>query len=288
MNLKEFTEFCRQERAVGPDPQIDTILTLAEWGHSPQDTLWLIGCYGAHHCVPSAFAVWGEWRVDDPRIQTQLFWDWLEAHWEALPVRPEMRSHRMLEKRARCLQDFNIWAREGHALDYQSYEEAWTHSIEFVKYYNRYMAIKVLEMVSRSVNPKTTLTDLRARNAWSPRKALAAIWEVDHNPYSDDPADIAWAEDAANYLIAQLRTDGVEVNHFQLQVLLCEYREATEGTYYPGASLDEELGYINIASEHFDPSAIYDARNELFPHEHLGEKHGWNDVRKEKYEVFKA
>ena len=74
---------------------------------------------------------------------------------------------------------------------------------------------------------------------------------------------------------------------FQLQVLLCEYREALNSGYYPGASLDEELMYMAKASS-FDLNPILESRRALFSHEYLGEISGWSGIRKEKFQPFKG
>ena len=284
-----FISFCKEELSTGgPDPQI-TLLT--EIGNSqkasPVDRVWLAGCYGAHHCIPSAYAVWDSFEAKEATIENLT--PWLRDHWNSLPVRPEMRSHRMIEKRARCLSDFATYAIEESWKDATDYEYIWTDSISKIKYYNRYMAIKYLEFLRRMVSPQLSLNDLRAKNAWSPRRALALLWpsvEDLENEYDTRPEIIDQVESYFCKTKLILSKANVEVTSFQLQVMLCEFREALVGTYYPGASLDEELSYMKIASDDFELSPILEARSRIFDHQYLGELNGWDDVRKEKYQAF--
>ncbi len=294
---EQFISFCRQELATGgPDPQIALIAELSK--NSPDvDRAWLAGCYGAHHCVPSAYVVWTAFPEPEDVKQYELE-DFLSQHWDALPVRPEMRSHRMVEKRAKCLFDFAQFAASHHGRGNGvlwhsglNYEEVWSSSIANVKYYNRYMAIKFLEMLRRMVAPGLALNSLRAKNAWSPRRTLYMLWPHPDLENEHDPRD--WVLDAVESAFTltrhELRRAGVYVTGFQLQVMLCEFREALNGTYYCGASHDEELDFIiamEKAEENYDLSPIYAARAQLFPHSALGELNGWHGVRQEMFKEF--
>src|SRR5436190_19374539 len=60
---KSFARFCSKELATGgPDPQIATLAELAK-DHGTKSRVWLIGCYGAHHCVPSAYLIGSQWTA---------------------------------------------------------------------------------------------------------------------------------------------------------------------------------------------------------------------------------
>lgn len=290
-----FSGFVTEELAVGgPDPQFKLITHLSR-NHDPVERVWLIGCYGAHHCVPSAYAVWSNFRVntlvDFPHEQERLY-TWLDQHWDNLPVRPEMRNHRMIEKRWTCLMDF---ARYAHSERWKTgtYQEVWDDSVAQVKYYGRYMAIKVLEMLRMSVRPDLVLSDLRAKNAWSPRIALGLLFPDEADIIADRNAnswsEVLLAEEIANEAIEELDACyGIRLSHFQLQVLLCEFRELLVGGFYPGAGHDEEMEYIKIAERSFDMSAVWEARSEIFPHKYLGEKNDWFGLRKEKFVEWKT
>jgi len=289
-----FTEFCRAETATGgPDPQV------ALMAHLPRETdpveqVWLAGCYGAHHCVPSAWLTWNEFRpkeiLDDPKELES----WLEESWHALPVRPEMKSHRMLHKRSECLQDFARYALDGRwAIPNTAYDLMWHDSQNSVKYYGRYMAIKYLEILRRTVAPWLVMTDMRARGAWSPRRTLYMLFpEEEILGQRENRSDKAeqTVERCATEAIQILGTAGIHVNYFQVQVMLCEYRELLCGGYYAGASHDEELGYISQSRMKFSEhqlAGIFQARKELFPEWCLGELNGWDDIRQDCWRAWK-
>lgn len=292
-NWQLFAEFCAAELAAGgPDPQMAMMEYLSR-GQEPIERVWMAGCYGAHHCVASAYAVWKDWRpmavIQDQLIGLEA---WLEDHWDCLPVRPEMRSHRMVEKRASCLGDFAQYSVDSSWSRCVSYDSEWKHSIGNVSYYNRYMAIKFLEMLRMKVNPALVIPDMRAKGAWSPRIALGMLFPEANDILADKskngPEHVALTERYAALARERLAERNVHVSFFQIQVLMCEFREALVGGYYPGASLDEEMELIEIAEGDFDMSAVWEARKALFPHHLLGELNGWHGIRKDMYKQFKG
>jgi hypothetical protein len=292
-----FTEFVRRELAAGgPDPQIATLQEICR-SRPLDERMWLIGCYGAHHCVPSAVMVWSHWSCARAQKRPEAFTRWLERYWRALPVRPEMRSHRMLEKRAACLLDFAHLASQWDPHGFETYEDAWSGSQADVRYYGRYMAIKVIEMMRRFAGAKhLVLQDMRAKGGWSPRRCLAYLWDKQGDPVlmergDESPAALRVVEEFFAATRQRLHGDGVRVSCFQLQVLLCEFREAMDGSYYSGASLDEELMYIEQACTQFPRQSmrsIFRARRVLFNRKMLGEIRGWTGPRKSMYQPFKV
>jgi hypothetical protein len=288
-----FARFCSAELATGgPDPQL-TVLEHIGRPHSHIERVWLAGCYGAHHCLPSAVAVWERFRPGEVCDGSANLLGFLEKWWDHLPVRPEMRSHRMVEKRHACLVGFALYAIQEHWVPENNlkYNDLWRDSIDKIPFYNRYMAIKYLEMLRKMVNPTIEIPDMRAKGGWSPRKTLALLHPDKAHILGDkernSKEDVALTEEVAMNTRMMLMGLGVTVSMFQLQVLLCEYKEALAGGYYPGASLDEELGYIRRSSIFAPHKRIFEARRESFPHEHLGELGGWDDIRKEKYLEWK-
>lgn len=288
-----FTEFVRQEVATGgPDPQIPLLVELARGFITDRSKVWLAGCYGAHHCVPSAYMVWRHWSFEDVIEKPESFRNWLDEHWEFLPVRPEMRSHRMLDKRHRCLEDFAIYASTWDRSQMRSYDEVWADSQANVKYFGRYMAIKFLEILRRMDLTDFEMPDLRAKDAWSPRRTLAMLYpevEVLGIREAQSVEDLHRVDLAALAARTELQARGIGVNLFQLQVLLCEYREALNAGYYPGASHDEELDYIAFVAKRWPEHMhiITDARSRVFPKAFLGEAMGWDGIRRDQYVQFK-
>ena len=217
----------------------------------------------------------------------------LDGHWYSLPVRPEMKSHRMLWKRAQCLHDFAVYAKS-EVWKTGDYMTLWDDSQSKVKFFGRYMGIKFLEILRRTVRPDLEMPDLRAKGAWSPRRTLAMLFpDSEILPQKDDWS--AHAVETMNIFAEKaqdlLQSGGVNVTLFQLQVMLCEYREALNSGYYPGASLDEEMEYIDKAEEGFEKDEflnIWKARADNFPHEYLGEFGGWNGLRPHMYQPFQG
>ena len=288
----QFPEFVRAELAAGgPDPQIALIQELSK-DSSDQEKVWMAGCYCTCHCVPTAYVTWTAFRPE------QAFFDsaggevekWMRENWKWLPVRPEMRSHRMPEKRAKCLKDFAQYALEWTPeRTNKPFETVWADAEKSVKYFGRYMNIKFMEILRRMVAPGIEMPDMRAKGSWSPRMALSMLYpgnEILATRGLETKIALQIVDHEAQEALNTLKIDhGIELNLFQLQVLLCEYKEFLHGGYVVGGSHGEELEYIKIVGERF-PDLMYDvlrAREKLFPAKYLGEISGWNyrdDIRK--------
>ncbi len=287
-----WTEFVKAETAAGgPDCQLHLLLELAPEANDIE-RVWLAGAYGAHHCVPSAYAVWREFRPIEVAKDPGRLFTWLQDNWAALPVRPEMRSHRMVAKRHQCLHDFAVYAL-GESWRTGSYEYTWEDSIDSVKYMARYMGIKYLELLRRICRPDMILSDMRAKNAWSPRIGLGLLWpevaEVIADKDNNTKEAIALAENYATKTIQRLAENGVTNSYFQLQVELCNYREALVGGFAPGIGHAEEMDYIKIAETKFDMQHVWDTRKRIFKPEYLGELNGWFGLasQKDKFREWK-
>lgn len=294
-----FTEFCGLEKkSGGPDPQVAIITELLKNVPEFSEKLWLIGCYAATHCIPTAYRIWTTFRPrhvysyqgneDFRDFINDYFRSWLKDNWKYLPVRPERKSVYVLENRVKCLTDFAEYSITRAALDFESvsYEEIWEDSISHIRYYNRYMAIKYIEMVRRAIAPHLTMPDIRPKGAWSPRMMLGVLFPEYYDVMTSNKEtpeifelsnQLAWR---AIKLVKDRRN--VDVDLFEIQVLLCEYREAVNGGFYAGGTHDEEMRYIRKATindMHSEFKSIWEVRSQLFDHRLLGELNSWNDIR---------
>ena len=85
------------------------------------------------------------------------------------------------------------------------------------------------------------------------------------------------------------------VSYYEMEALLCNFRQAVSGTFYPGRTIDSELEYHNIVQDHWgdDPYLgtfnMYDARYAALPWETLAEMSGgaWNGVRKDLFPLMR-
>lgn len=285
-----FRKFIRAEKAVGgPDCQFTLMLEHAR-RHEPErmqdkyDVMWLIGCYGGHHCAMPAFEVWRNFTAQDVIQHPKELKKWLKEHWKALPVRREMRSHRMLEKRHQCLVDFAYYA-HSNRWNRGDFDYTWTDTQKQIKYYGRYMSIKVLELMHRTIRPDMPSYDIRAAHAWSPRAALAllyphhAVWMADRK--RNDPQTVNRVEKYASEVYEHLHAHDINVSYFELQGLLCNYKEMLYGRFYPGAGHDEDIEYMREYARKFDDRPWWKTRRTVFDRRYLGEINGWDGLRPE-------
>jgi hypothetical protein len=287
--IDEFITFAKREIACGgPEPEIEPIVYLTR-NQTEVEKVWAAGVYCSHHCVPSAMVVWKQWRPEQLVGESNDYSrgcleEWLAEHWDALPVRNEMRSHRMIEKRARCLADFAQYA-VGETWRVGDYDEVWDDSIGSVKYFGRYVAIKYMEFLRRMVRPELILTDVRiASGAWSVREGLAKLFPSHEailaNRSDNSHKAIDLAEACANELIIECVKRDLILSHFDTQVLLCEFKQWQRGTFYPGASHDEEMEFAKRVEADFSIPEFWEIRRTIFPTTVLGEIGGWHGQRK--------
>lgn len=291
-----FAKFCEYEKlSGGPDPQINMIIEMSRDAESSQERLWRALCYIAVYNVPFGEVMWRAIPWSDANLETITPWVMLVFEQKRIVTRTERRCVRradwMIEYLGGALalvaEMPNLAAAARLApTPEDAYELMW----EQVKRYpriGRYVAIKLLELLRRDGTLAIATPDIRPKDAWSPRKSLATLFPERGLANKDNSREALNAANAAcREVVSRLSGDfNVNVDMFELQVLLCEYRESWEGRrQYPGRSVDSELGYVAKAEKlwpELGRSDIWRARLELFPQEHLGEIGGWDGPRKD-------
>lgn len=288
-----FPEFIRHELSVGgPDPHMKIVKWIcdhSDW--SPLEKAWFVGCYVGPYNVPAAEVIF--YRFDDP---TDLYdiEEWLKLWWSKLPVRRERRPVRAPHKMAKHLRSYCAWLNNG-ALESlenaRSFEESF--SIVSQVYGNgRYATMKLYQALSMVVGvPKFPFVDIVPKGAWSPRLTLSWLYpeEAEALNGSDAARNLEIANVKARTTKEWLRYEqGIYLDWFNLEVMLCDYKQAYDGKQYPGRAHDSELEHGIKVSEGFSTPSLklWQAREELFPYETLGELSGWTSRRKELGEVM--
>lgn len=287
-----FYEFSKYEIAVGgPDPH------MALTGHlvreeSPLERAWRIGCYLACYNVPTGIALWTAFPFERARSEPESLEPWIAEHWTGLQFRRERRAVRSSRKLAMHLASYAQWLVGLAGRDWGgNYEAAWRDA-DRIYGVGRYIKLKLLEALHRYCDIGVQLGDLRAQGGWSPREALCLLWPQHAAALrgGDGPEAVGVAEMCAAWTRETLAEKyGLEVDHYVLQVLLCDYKQSVVGRrQYPGRSQDSELVYWTAAMNYWQDrdratdeglERMLTARAELFPHECLGELVGWWTVR---------
>lgn len=298
---KFFAEFCSLERrAGGPDPHLTLSVEMSR-RESLEERFWRAGCYIAVYNAPFGEAIWRDWsweRVNNKRAEAALR-AWLDDNFKKLITRRERRCVRRPEWMHEYLLSYYEFAARLPELLHvhrdkspvELYEVLWEEA-NSVKRLGRYVALKLLEFLRVGCGVAAELPDLRAKGGWSPRQQLGYLFPnhavvASRDDDSDETCALAdrLAEEAQRRLAGDF---GVEVDKFQLQVLLCDFKQSWKGRrQYPGRSIDSELEYARKAHELWGlPSDIWRARRHLFPAEQLGEVQGWEGPRADCAEVL--
>lgn len=288
-----YAEFATYERwAGGPDPHIALV---GELGKDLRilERVWRGGCYAAVYNAAFAEMIWRDWPLESvflPKKPPRLD-KWLVSNFPKIITRRERRTVRRPEYMLEFLTGYRQlvlkWPtlmRQCTGTPEENFEIVWAAALE-VPRLGRYIAIKLLEYFRRYCDAPIRHPDIRAKGGYFPREMLSHLWP-EHAvvaEHDDSPAILELAERLARDTQSRMRDVGVDLNMFEVQVLLCDYKQSWKGRrQYPGRSIDSEMVYALKAEELWGvKSRIWPTRLELFPKETLGEVGGWPGVREE-------
>ena len=289
---RAFREFVRYELLCGgPDPHMKLAQSIA--GQLSADLMqraWFIGCYIGPYNVPTGEAIFADWSHPVRALHEPWdFEDWIRSNWSNLVLRRERRPVRSPRKFAEHMLDYADWLTRPGGFEALARAESFEESIEIVRqvrYNGRYATMKLYETLRRTCGlPKYEFTDIRPAGGWSPRLALSWL-------YPDDAVELNGNDSAFNLTMAQwdaellryeLKMGGIDLDWFNLEVMLCDYKQAYDGRQYPGRAHDSELGHLRKVQAAF-PNTVFrtlNTRSLLFPSWALGEVQGWEGRRDE-------
>jgi hypothetical protein len=288
-HLKGFTEFCRWEKATGGSDPHMRVAELVAKERYPDDRMgqaWFVGLYTACYNVPAAEIMTTlRHYPQDVLEDVSGFEEEISEVWPFLPMRRERKAAGFGRQKladyivgyARFLDEFGL----SYLDDTDNFDECYSLLQDSIKYNARYFTMKLYEVMHRTINnPKYPMTDIRPKKGQYARRTLTFI-NPQHDPYSDKPEALAEAHSLSLGLMDVLWEEGVELDWFTFEVMLCNYRQAADGRQYPGRALDSELGHYIQASAYPIKFHMMEKRLEVSPPECLGEIQGWGGRRKE-------
>ena len=294
-HLEKFTDFARKVRDIsGATPHLRMV------GHSVMPTdddfegvAWRGGLYAATYNYPVAEVIWQHWSLAEVLRNAEMFYQWIEQHWAGLPLRKERKAVNSPRRLADCIFSYAQWVNSGrlnemYRASYRStepYQAAWDVFQE-VKYMGRYISIRYLEYMRRYASLPARMPDARCKGGDHPREGLFLLYpDMPHLISGDTVEAVAASELTFIDALAAVKKRGLELDHYSLQSLICEYKQAWHGHQYPVQALDSELGYYHKVFSHFGEeyrkaSQFFQIRKALFPEKALGEVQGWIGKRK--------
>jgi hypothetical protein len=314
-HMSKIVEFTRIKLELGePSPHLSIVGYLSR-DRPIEDRLWLLGTYAATYCLPTAQVIWELWPWDKVKNDTRGLGRWLADNWSGIVTRQERRCVRTVAKMHTCLTSYVDWVKDGYERLVETvvrqpslagtaayYDIVW-ESVSSIKYFGRYINIRLVEGLRRYAGIPANLYDIRSIGGWSPKKALCYLYPNDSDRLLvDDKEGNALTDQLARQLLDEMRRRipsamvGVrrrpEVNEYIMAAMLCEYKGAFEKRHqYPGWTIDQEpLLYdkvIDYWGNVMDLAPLWRARSALFPLKVLGEKRGWNGTRWEAAKVLR-
>lgn len=280
-----FAEFCRNERlGGGPDPHMKLAVWMAQQPGWTWDPAWWYGCYIGPYVVATGELIHSRWRTAHHVLADQAgFRAWIAEHYPNFEIRRERRAIYGVRRFADHMIGYAQWAAAGIP-KFENFEQAWEH-VNRVPGNGRYGSTKLYEVLHRGGLLEFPFPDIRPHGGESPRIALAWLRpeEAEALMGGNSPRTIARVNEIAREEKDRLRDEGgVDLDWFEFEVLLCEYKQAYDGHQYPGRAHDSELGRGTKVQNRYPQMkfAMWEGRLSLFPHECLGEVGGrWGGRR---------
>lgn len=297
-HFAKFVEFTKFKQQVGePSPHLAIVGHMMK-GRSLDERLWMLGCYAATYCLPTAQVFWTLIPVDKVRqMGPGRLEDWLTQNWKGVVTRTERRCVRSPKNMRECLWSYAEWmSNEQPSLIWfgkqkaftkysrEDYDDTW-ESVEQVKFFGRYIAIRFIEGLRRYFNVPAMLYDIRSIGGWSPKRALCYLYPQHTTALlRDDKEGNILTDRLASELLDRVKVQLPAINEYVLAAMLCEYKAAFENyKQYPGWTIDQEPLLYDKALAYWkndiDTTLLWKARKALFPPEVLGELNGWNGTR---------
>lgn len=295
-HLKMFTEFtqCKQE-VNEPSPH------LAMVGHMSKaedilERVWRIGCYAIPYSLPVGMMTWQTFTAEQAIRNPKKVAAWVENNWQGIlkGTRRERRCVRTSKKYNECILSYIRWMdedfpalQEVNPKDYapEDYYDLVWDSVQRVKFFGRYIGIRVVEGLRRFANIPAQLHDIRSMGAWSPRKCLVYLYPQDSEILlNENTANNRKTENIAWELYKKVLKKFPNASQYVHAAMLCEYRDAFEDRrQYVGWTIDQEPLLFQKSAEYFgkslDSDLFWGTRAEIFPFDALGEYNGWEGTR---------
>jgi hypothetical protein len=294
-HFSRFVEFTQYKGEIGePSPHLAIVGHLIRKMNT-EDKLWMLGCYAATYCLPSAQVIWSLYPLSEIREKgPKPLEAWLTKNWKGIITRTERRCVRTPKKMTECLVSFTSWVDNefpalykqlsGGGESVENYDTAW-ESVEKIKFFGRYINIRFIEGLRRYCGVPALLYDIRSVGGWSPKRALCYLYPKETTMLlKDDKASNDLTNELAIDLMYRVQADLPKVDEYILAAMLCEYKACFENyKQYPGWTIDQEpLLYDKVFDywgDDVDRKMLWRARKALFPPEVLGEISGWNGTR---------
>lgn len=292
----KFSDFTAKKQGVSePSPHLAMVGHLAK-GCTQLEKAWRIGCYAIPYSLPVGQMMWSEFPVDKALRSPKKVTDWVERNWQGIlkGTRRERRCVRSVKKYNECVSSYIAFLQEGFPFlqqvrpdDYEPrdyYEIVW-NQVQTVKFFGRYIGIRVVEGLRRFCDMPAELPDIRSMGAWSPRKCLVYMYpDKQEVLLTENAKSNRETEDIAFKLSQEVRRKVPSASQYVIAAMLCEYRDAFEDRrQYVGWTIDQEPELFRKSAQYFgnslDGNLFWKTRKAIFPHETLGELNGWEGTR---------
>lgn len=295
-HFEKFVEFTAEKQRVSePSPHLSMVGKMSE-GLPVIEKVWRIGCYAIPYSLPVGQAMWQRFTAEEAMYYPETVTAWIEKNWQGIlkGTRRERRCVRTSRKYNICTMDYINFMKEDfpklqeidpETLSNQEYYEKIWKKVQNVKYFGRYIGIRVVEGLRRYCGMPAELPDIRSMGAWSPRKCLVYLYPEQHEILLNESAENnKITEEIAWELSNKVKQVLPKTTHYIVAAMLCEYRDAFEDRrQYPGWTIDQEPLLHKKSKEFFgdrlDSNEFWKTRETIFPRETLGEHNGWEGTR---------
>lgn len=284
-HAERYVEFSRLELLTsGPGPHRKVAERLAR--ESP-DPAWAIGLYGMAYTTAGMEVLLRYF----PDRGVFIGPDEVSVVAPLVPHRDERVVNGWGPKRLyEMLKRYQGWLLTGgleQAQQADSFDEAFKLVGGQLQHFGRFFGIKLYEALERTVG-LPHFDDIRPHNGHWARKSLQLVWPH-HDPYDNSKRGRDEAHGLANTLRFLAEDNGVHLEWFEVESMLCNYRQGCNGKKYPGGDVDGDLGFINQGRAK-NPDLEFRSlqhREQVVPGWARGEVQGWTGIRSLLYPVMR-
>jgi len=267
------------------DPVYPWLRRLAdEWDLDAEQRAWLVFCHVVWYHSGSTLVGF------ETASDVELLPDSVEGLWSSgllgLPTETERRSHRpkpplikhLLSLRSTFLEAGGAWKWSNAAMgESEDPKERWlvlNDSLTKIVGNGRWAAYKTAEMLWKVCDLPVEAANAGHTYSSGPRKCLEMLHP--DLPSGNQPEVIEHLD-----FLTEMWADQIgETDIARVETTLCDFRSMAHGRYYTGHDIDSHQHALLALGDRI-PHEAWEARQDVFAPELLGELGGWSGVRKD-------
>ncbi len=264
---------------------------------------WISFLYGICYCVPTTYYIFKHFpdynKIDEDEIQS--WWDKNKKNLVFQSDRRKVKSFNLFLKIFKSYK--SIMGESQHEAfseftkkdSYENYNDVYDFCSK-IYYFGRFSLFNYLDSLNSLTNLNLLPSYLNLKDAESSRNGLCYACNKDnfitlHHKQPKEPVDYDFLQSKLELLEDELKKENpdLNINLWNIETSLCAYKKQFWETRYFGYYIDRQLDEINKMNKTIndeDFKILFEFREKIINEFFLGEKRGWNGIRKKRFTIF--